>query len=253
MVAKNLNLYDVLVDLIPGTTAVIIIILPFTPEIGIAGSVGLLLLGYVAGRIFHALGSTGLLDSFRNWLEEHAFFYYTPDIKYGLSFRNRLRSVFSDDFDAFDGEIHDSEERVTRAVIRKLEREVGVFTEIGSGNIKSHSSIDKSVPDDVLYLKYFGENHLYGKNTLYRKYEILSTFYRSLWLAFLTLSITYVLFSVYILCSDGGLLLSPDNAAGIYLLLALFFLLISFLCLRQRLKFRFKKSRAFIIDLYQNL
>lgn len=269
MAIGNLNLYDVLVDLVPGTFLIIALSPVFRlGNLSIAQGIGILLAGYVVGRLLHAIGSFGWVDSLRIDLEERFLQEYAEDRKYGLSFRNRLKSYYDDNNgfshpdDNLDGEIIDS-------AIERLESEMGdVDAKEGfSKGIESHEDLENSksfkLTDDVLTLRYFGENYLFDKDTLYLQYEIMSTFYRSLWVA----SVLGALFYAIISFSNIGALLGlrpltfSIPLAGetaienvLYPLgFVLILIVISYISLRQRLKFRFKKTRAFINDLHINL
>jgi hypothetical protein len=270
MAIGNLNLYDVLVDLIPGAFLIIILSPLFRlGNLSVSQGIGVLLAGYVIGRLLHAIGSFSWVNDLRISLEECLFPNYAEERKYGLSFRNRLKSHY-DDNNGFSHPGDNLDVDVIDSAIEKLGSKMNdsnLRWELSDKDIKSHESLKDSkshkVTDRVLALRYFGENYLFDKNTLYLQYEITATFYRSLWVAS---SFSAFIYSLVFLLNIVGqvtfqsIIFPPLSAAEadigdvLYpLVFATISFLISYISLRQRLKFRFKKTRAFINDLHINL
>lgn len=256
MPVSNLNLYDILVDLIPGAVGVGLVISLFG-WMNLTATSGLILLvvGYVVGRIIHALGSIQPVIWLMKGLEDAVVGSYTRKRKHGLSFRNRLRTVFDDDFEA---ELADDnggriEREIVKDVVNALEKQLG-DVDFPRNEIKSHTEVKSSdtrkSTDPVLSFRYFGENFLYGRNTLYRKYEMLATFYRSLWLVSVSVSCLYIA-SILLTIPDWN---SPAESIELQLsLITILLLCASYISLRQRIKYKFKKTRAFFNDLYLEL
>lgn len=246
MPVNNLNLYDILVDFIPGTIAVGLVFAAIGPRsVTPAGGLALLVVGYVVGRLLHAIGSIAVVGEVMKRIEDKLLREYTEPRKYGLSFRNRLRTVYDDDVCFDEPADYRLQEEIVDSVVEELETRLE-DTDIRAGNLQTHEEID-----DVKSLRYFGENFLYGRNTLYRKYEMLATFYRSVWLVSITVALVYlgiVVGSVLNASIQGYPL--PLRRAGLMFFLAIVLLVVGLLLLRQRVKFRFKKTRAFINDLY---
>ena len=256
MATNNLNIYDILVDIIPGSIAILLIVGLYRPiNITPVGGVAILIIGYVVGRLIHAIGSINGINGIRRSIEECLFEEYLQKRKYGLSFRNRIRYQYGGEnkFRKIDYQMDNVEPEITDNTIKKMESYFDVDTKLSFHNIQTHDEFDPStneaITDDVLSLRYLGENYLYGKDTLYRKYEILSTFYRSLWLTSLAGAIVY--FFAYLLAITTGIgqLFHPSYYSIIYIIL----FITSIISLRQRIKYRFKKTRAFINDLQLQL
>ncbi|CQH55177.1 uncharacterized protein HHUB_2194 [Halobacterium hubeiense] len=230
MPVSNLNLYDVLVDLIPGTFAVGIGVLLFGPgNLTTISGLFLLVAGYVAGRILHAIGSL---------LRPAKLIAAVLAVIYGddVDGKGKVRFVRSRIKAAFEGNNDDSgleragsvDDEVVIEVVAKLEKRMsGTQTE--------------GKPDDIEPLRRFGEAFLYGRNTLYRKYEMLTTFYRSLWLvSVLSLFVVPAYYSVQV------------GSVAVFAIVAVL-LLLNLLLLRQHVKFTDKKSQAFFNDLHIEL
>jgi hypothetical protein len=279
MPVRSLGIYDVIVDLIPGTTAIILILFPFSPKITTTQGIGILIIGYVVGRIIHATCSITPIKKVRYSLEDHLPRKYANRKKYGLSFRNRLVGNFHEEseeiFDEFEA-TNQVEDSITRDMIEELSDRVDFEESITEGSINinkrdapesddgEYEIWDSEQPDDVLSLKHYGENILFRNNLLYGKYEMLSTFYRSVWLVLILMPLFYwgiMLYNYWIQTSISKKLnifhMSPD-AVGTdpiltFLILPILFIICSVICLRQSAKFKFRKSRAFINDLHYEL
>lgn len=108
-------------------------------------------------------------------------------------------------------------------------------------------------------LRRYGENVLFSRDTLYGKYEILSTFYRHMTFISVLSLIVYVpyttlhLFGVSILTDVSGpapISGLPDSILFLILIIAIFSL---FLCQRQWRNWTKSKNRAFVNDLHTYL
>ena len=267
MAAANLRLYDVIVDLVPGVVAVVLV-LALVPgawdQIGAFGGVSLLFVAYAIGRLFHAVGSTSPVERIRNKMESAVLGNFLTYRRHGLSFEHRLNATLEtdtgpegDDSDlpAPPREFSSAERRVHRNAVEKLEAKLKAPTSVRSGDVPPLD--DLAVPQEPRYLRYLGENYLYGKDTLYRKYEMLTTFYRSLWLIFSLSVVTYAVISVlsgivHIVGVAGGVIPSAETTA-IYFAVAGGSVLVTYIALRQRVKYEYKKHRAFVHDLYIEL
>lgn len=258
MAVSNLNVYDILVDLISGVFAVGLIVGIFGPgNISFTLGAGLLLIAYVVGRIFHALGSFQPIQNYRRHQEEMLFENYLADRKHGLSFRHRMMSKYnsSDNDTSFDYETNGLEGRIIEDIVGEFNERWNDELKLEEGGIKSHnesaSSSTYEETDNILSARYYGENYLYGHNTLYRKYQMLTTFYRSLWL------ISFLGFILYLFLAAVGLVsLYFDSNLGFYnisyLLVSIpLLIIIGYVSLRQHIKFKFRATRAFINDLHR--
>lgn len=268
MAVNNLDLYDVLVDLVPGTFFLFLLILLFQiNNITTGQGFGLLLIGYVVGRIIHAVGSLPKLAWLRIRIEQRCLSEYVRDRKHGLSLRNRLRSQYNDDRELeyeeseLESDIVDSTiSRLTNRLIDGQENQNDNQSYFENDEIETHDEIktqsDLENSDDILTMRYYGENYLFDKDTLYSRYEIMATFYRSLWIASFFGVIAYTAAFVNFLLlnySDIRVLNinHPMLSEPVILLLVIGFLIIlAYISIRQRIKFRFKKTRAFINDLH---
>ena len=264
MAVGNLNLYDILVDLVPGTFFIILLApLIRLNSISIGQGIGLLLISYVVGRLIHATGSLSFMSRVRLYLENKVLGDYLHNREHGLSFRQRLMNYYNeeDDFNYTESE-HESD--VIEQTISKLESKISGEdgASINDNRIQSHKELRESRPleptDNLLTLRYYGENYLFDKDTLYLQYEITSTFYRSLWtVSFLGVLIYIIALLNSILIRFGVQILTLENVRILdivpILVMIIVLLIVSYLSLRQRIKFRFKKTRAFINDLHINL
>lgn len=270
MPVGNFNLYDVLVDLVPGVAFIFLLVrLLQIDDITAGQGIGLLLIGYVVGRVIHAVGSLPQMTKLRIYLEEKLMGEYLDEREYGLSFRHRLMSYYNEKND-FGYEESDLESKVIKNAITKLGKKIDEKEDesiIEETEILNHDQISRSngveSTDNILTLRYYGENYLFDKNTLYLQYEITSTFYRSLWVVSTLSIILYTAGLVahgfnYVLleCTEIRFISQqyttiPEVAYIIFFIPILF--VIGYISLRQRIKFRFKKTRAFINDLHINL
>lgn len=267
MAAANLRLYDVIVDLVPGVVAVVLVLaLVFSSwnQIGAFGGVSLLFVAYAVGRLFHALGSTSPIEQLRNWMESKVLNGFLTKRKHGLSFEHRLHATLqtaasSEGEDSSPPppprEFSNAERRVHENTVRKLEETLKAPTSVRSGDAPIPD--DSPVPKEPRYLRYLGENYLYGKDTLYRKYEMLTTFYRSLWLIFFLGAVTY---GAVVVASGIGYVISDSSGALAFvriqstrICIVIGTALTAYIALRQRVKYEYKKHRAFIHDLYIEL
>lgn len=120
----------------------------------------------------------------------------------------------------------------------------------------SHFTLDPETEDenqwesDYEYLEHLGHSVLHKESTLYRRYTILTTFYRNLWVA--------IVFGTMVIAIEGvlGTLVGSEAVSLSYsdFLLGLFpalILVIAVLILSVRwLEFRYRRLRALINDLY---
>jgi hypothetical protein len=185
--------------------------------------------------------------------------------RHGLSFEHRLDATLGtetgpdgdeSDVSAPPREFSSAERRVHRNAVRKLESKLKAPTSVRSGDVPPLD--DLPVPQEPRYLRYLGENYLYGKDTLYRKYEMLTTFYRSLWLIFFLSAVIYGVVSIgsvvaHTLVGTGAGVVLGVKTTVAYLLVAVVAAFSTYVALRQRVKYEYKKHRAFVHDLYIEL
>lgn len=265
MAVQNFSTYDLIVDLVPGVLAVFLLV-PLFPAEGIIArlftggqllaGVYVLILGYGAGRNIHDIGSI-------DWIEA------------------RINSVecrfFAEDENEWSGvnestpvdEIVDIVHRqpVLARVPAIVKRTLPDLIREQYGEGSSAKSVRKA-----------GEARLYGEDTLYRKYEILSTFYRSIIVVTFGAAMLYYLhllaiyfplkFDLYAASSYNGIYYIEPIEYGIYqsiwytatsggnfLVVLTPFLLTaaSILAIRQRRKYIHRRERAFLLDFYEAL
>ncbi|MEA1932432.1 MAG: hypothetical protein U9O06_12925, partial [Euryarchaeota archaeon] len=98
----------------------------------------------------------------------------------------------------------------------------------------------------------YGEHLLYPDDTLYRKYDILYTFYKNMTILFVISGLSYFILSYLIIEGTSLIGVSPriSNVDGpILAWVGLLFLSISTVCYKRQDDWRKRKNRAFFNDL----
>lgn len=232
MVVQKFTSYDLIVDIIPGLLAVFLtaLLLPTGLEIGFTNSNPILtggavfVLSYFVGRLFHGLGSV------------------VDDSLVG-EFLSNSRKIELMEQENGEASIPGVSERVLSEVIEALHSRMG-----GERSSKA--------------MKHYGENLLYEENVLYSKYEILTTFFRSIWIIFVFYSFIFI-FYPYIrsgfnfvfqgLYANPGVLTSVTALPGIYPLFGITFALLAGFFINQWRTFQKRRDRAFVNDLHLHL
>lgn len=159
MQIQQFTLYDVIADIVPGGTALIVFY-----SVSLGGSTfqntnpifvgGILLLGgFFVGRIGHSLGSLG-------------------EKQYG---------------DSESSSSFETPEDCPQPIVRAVELELSNRLSALNQDEESENEEESVKADggencgqfDVHTKRKYGESILYGEHTLYRKYEMLSTFFRN--------------------------------------------------------------------------
>jgi hypothetical protein len=210
MAIQKFALYDLIVDIIPGAISLVVLysVLPtgvyqdfFGINASIVPSVAIVLLSYPVGRVF----VHGLSSKMENILRSCHYFLYKAyaNMSAWLSsppLNEILKPVFtdvkqtdSDERSKYDYNTHveqwlRAEENTPPAVAPSVVRDVrvGIVQLIGSDA-------------DVKALCRYGENILYSRDTLYGKYEILSTFYRHI---SFTSILAFAMYLVYLIIHE---------------------------------------------------
>lgn len=272
MPVQQLRLYDILVDVIPGITSLILILflLPkkvvnfvLTLPVGLASAVVLLVVGFVLGRIFHYLSGKAsdyiaipvyrlifLLqdDSNPRGKKWHHFLMNLQSQHRSIMIylrkclpveveENFLDPVIMDAQDAepvIDGEVY----QINREVAKKL---ATTFYQ------------EKELEPRPQVVRRYGFSSLYGKRTLYQRYNMLTTFFRNISFIFWTFSVimfiqlVLVELGISIGASSYWLLIGHESIISIGIL----FLGVIFS--RQLYEFSQKRNRHFIFDYLQYL
>lgn len=262
MAVQNLTLYDLIVDLTPGITAIFIFV-PLFPSKSLVSQIlfgspfrfglSLLVLGYVAGRLLHAISGSKIFEVVQRLTDRLYLRAYTTVLSVIL-WMLADRSWATDPLE---------DRSSLRRRARSIEERVRGNAETKSQQICAEACDNYIVADynkGIASFKHFGESLLYGERGLYRKYEMLSTFFRNLSLLFVLSSSIYTFYLhgiPYEHQIDGFVHKSiwtvNTTSPYPYEYAPYFFLTLGFLCYTQRLKFEHRRNRAFIDDLYLKL
>jgi hypothetical protein len=260
MAVRQLTLYDVLADLVPGSFLLVLagaIVLTVTPRslplgTGLSGGLFFVIISYLVGRVVHAIAGQELVKQFRKWLVDRWIFDrnrgnewdgYEPTVG-EPAFRKYLRPgrtgqdpdgvAVTDRTGGFDRAIEESLPGLAAAEFREV------------------SAVD--VLEEPSEFRRFAYSYLFDSSTLYQRYNIQETFYRNLWLV----STLGSLASLVVLAGLVGSVLSGDatGAGGkalTLLLLAVGLFGSSVLFALRRIQFKYRQERALINDLYIHL
>lgn len=262
MAIQNLTLYDFIVDLTPGIAAIFVFIPLFPPESLVAemlftGSlrfgVSLLILGYITGRLLHAISGSLMFEILQTSLDRLYLWTYAI-----------LISVILWVFPIRDTVVESLKNKLERRQkVRSVEERIKGDAKTRSQRVYLSARKEYHSPSSDLkrsHFKRFGESLLYGERGLYRKYEMLSTFFRNLAFLFSLASIVYLIYLhgvPYVYPVEGyvheSIWVANTMNPYPYRLAPYFFFILGFLCHTQRLKFEHRKNRAFVDDLYIKL
>lgn len=272
MPIQNFTLYDIIADLTPGITGIFVFVPLAWSESLVQKAlfsspfkfgVSLLVFGFVFGRLLHTISGSKPVEILRSLADEiytkiysgifsdraHQAITESQVCNLAPSFLTRLVEAVSTHFDgganskSFEDRIESLPETKSQKICVNSRDEYLAFGK-GSAGTKR--------------FEHFGESLLYGERVLYRKYEMLSTFFGNL--AFL-FSIGAIVYGAYV-CGVPyfsrpfpyeSLWTANTTGPYPYWWTVPFFLLLSFLCHTQRLKFEHRKHRAFVDDLYLKL
>lgn len=288
MPLQQFSTYDVIVDIVPGGFFFILLfgILPmewteFLVGNALIAGVSLLLGGYFAGRMIHGLSgfavkanldlnSPQLVELFdesvaivlappllmsRNLAEvfkpfSHQFIQRDKILSWGNNDSSATDNQIEKWFEGKKENVPDSVDwRVVNSVRRQL------FKEMRSDPNGTYGPIPDSHPKAK---RRYGENILYGENTLYHKYQMLVTFFRNTMMITLPFGLLYGIVSAGLFLGihldqeigrDFTLLL-PN---GVYAITAISLISIFVIATSQRRKFLARMHRAFIYDLHRQL
>ncbi|MCG1001894.1 MULTISPECIES: hypothetical protein [Halobacterium] len=264
MPIQQLRLYDFLVDVFPGLSAIYLIQLiipvgelPFrTPSAsGILIAVILVGAGYLIGRLIHSLSST-----FSKILD-----HIVPAAKYppgDYSIGNRLwyefrkslpvedREKIVDDFFADDwapGRVNGPTLQVRYPyvdfdIIQNIKRR---FEEVY--NFDPENAEERTI-------RHFAYSELYDSQSLYERYNILATFFRNIaftfWIAFI---ITLTQYLMYLSDTSGRKVPVPWLQEQNSWILLIFLFAVSVISSRQLFKYSFRRNRHLVIDFYNTI
>lgn len=244
MDTSNFKLYDLIVDIAPGMLLIGLVI-PLFPAGSVIGEVvepssltfgvWVLFVSYIVGRLVHGFSAT-VFERLHTKNDE-------PDD----------RGWFSDELTARDSDT--SEESKFRESIREL-----IVSDSTSASDTDTTEVEVSSTDGSYEKLYtFGENVLYSRESLYRKYEVLATFYRSLIVVFTIASVLYAFHAVittlclYFSACIGystvwAGLVTRSYPVWFFWLPVFTFLSSAWLSRRRRKKFVDEKREAFLND-----
>lgn len=321
MPIQQLDLYDIIVDVIPGIVLGVLILpllLPYdigdsgiSVPTGAAMVVVLTTLGYVLGRIIHGVSSTKIFQAIRNVSIEFLFLPFTiatlllidntwmninesvflfalilwayliilfsgyrymkskrPNVGEGngskgnISIYKYLNQIFPIGSNLF-GDVRHFETRIEEGMYgRNLgDVEKGIYRKfVDEFESEFEISLVKAETDGLKFVadpeqvKYLSHSILYNKPTLYRKYEILNSFFRSLWFAFFILSFGYLieLFPLFVSVPFSSITIWSETADQFEIFAAitiLTFVILSIIFQIQQIKFENRKQRALINDI----
>ncbi|WP_152663281.1 hypothetical protein [Halorubrum saccharovorum] len=257
MPLQKFQIYDVIVDIIPGivfSALLIPLIIPSSRETnipavggGVAIAIVLLAVGYVLGRVVHSFSS--LFDS----IVRATIRFLEARLMRGRlagpisQARNKLIPIFGYHYTVED-HIQEAMSPITPFTLKT-----------GSSyrlieKINKKYEIDVDSLDHGEYLEeyeHFSHSLLYNKQVLYRRYEILATFFRSMYVLCFIFAIAYTISAYQVV----GLFERPllwnhvvkdyGTQAGI---LVGSLLLLSFIFAHQKRKFSNRRGRALIYD-----
>jgi hypothetical protein len=222
MPIQQFTAYDIIVDALPGSFA-LLLLLPILPmkfigfifKQGVASGVIIIATGYIVGRFIHTVSPD--LDEL-NILERN------------VANDGMATLVVSELADMMIGSSNESEEKVT---------------------------VPNFAGDNIEEVISYGQSILYGKDTLYGKYEMLSTFFRSLFFVLYFLSFIYLLRGLTELTFELASITISGYSSALpgfgYVLLAPIFYGLSKIGKYGWETFVRRKARAFIHELHREL
>lgn len=268
MPVQKLDIYDVIVDVFPGIiTAMLTIILlaplsllPEQPFGQLGVSVGILFLAlfYILGRLVHGIASG--IDSLVRWATPNL---HTKLLETSVRDTNVYRKLSELAF-PITGPHYTFEQHMQDglSVISPFTLKTTLAHELITSINESYDvKVDQIDNHDLSEVKNLSYSILYNKDVLYRKYEILATFFRSLYVVFFAFTIFYSLTSISVFTGSGGIIINQQTIWSTFVykypglaLLALILMLVLFIVfLHQRRKFSHRRGWALIYDTVNEL
>jgi hypothetical protein len=241
---SRFTLYDLVVDLIPGVTAILLFFWIYGSAelrelVQVYGTalptVALLAVGYVVGRLIHSISNADLVEKvgigIYNWIP--GFGSLEPKDR---RFSNRLAHLKdNEDEESLEKKIG---ETALESIFDEVELDVpDVDYEEGDAEAFERDSIG-SIPD-LRYARYVADTLTYQHQSLSWKYGILATFFRNMWPILIVASFGYLinLINRY-----------PDlNLASVGIFFGL--LVSGVVCIQQRFKFKRRQIRTMINEI----
>lgn len=273
MPIRQFDLYDVIVDTIPGFFAVgmIVFIAPnsFYSDIKsipstLLGGITLIIISFVLGRTVHALSGSlsTLIEKTLNSqflsLEEATYNRNISEAPIAFLFKNIRKSIPVEQGDP----IIELMIRDGRTPTELLEEgsEVSISSELPTSLLANRvyyrfvESHDLPIDAETKLIKRFGYSRLYSEGHLYQRYNILSTFFRNMsflfWIFTLITLVQLILYAnAYSILGIGSLWLSLDIGGFLPLTSILFAVIFS----RETYKFSGRRNLHFLIDYYIEL
>lgn len=230
MPIQQLRLYDLLVDIIPGTISLILLaeLMPhafvaylYSLPVGLASGVILIALGFIAGRIIHYI--SGKVSNFSFPIiyiiiipmkeYENRERYDSPHQKILIWILKRVQFLFIEVRKSLPIEV--KEERVdiwlkkgesAEPIINGESQQINpeVIQELNN-EFYSRYGFQKNSPEVV---RSFGYSALFGKQALYQRYNMLTTFFRNIsfifWVFSIITALQLVLPMLNIYIGDGN-------------------------------------------------
>lgn len=272
MAIQKFALYDLIVDIIPGAILLVVLysVAPISLYEGFFGiseslvpGIAVILLSYPVGRIV-VHGSSSVLEDRLLSL----YHYSVTKLRYYLGSPSRVSR--NDNTEVQSNEESDNETSSIKGHDKKeddlLESWYGETGTIPSGvssfvikEVKNGLEDIAGAETDTESLRRYGENILFPRDTLYGKYEILSTFFRHMTFISLLSIVIYVLYALLHLTG-----LSAQSAVNgsapihswppiLLISLPIAALAIFVLCIWRWVDWIKSKNRAFVNDLHSYL
>lgn len=238
---SRFTLYDLVVDLIPGVTAILLFFWIYGPAdlrelVQVYGTalptVALLAIGYVVGRVIHSISNADCVE------------------KLGIGIYNRVPG-----FDSLEPKDRKFSNRLAylkdTEQAEPLEKEIGetalesIFDEVGldvpdveydEGDAEAFARGSIGNIPDLRYARYVADTLTYQHRSLSWKYGILATFFRNMWPILIVAAFAYLI-NRY-----------PDmNLASVSIFFGL--LVSGMICVQQRFKFKRRQIRTMINEI----
>lgn len=276
MSVQQFSAYDIVVDVVPGSVGLIaaVLLLPqpalsyVTSLSGVVSGITLLIGGFFFGRVVHSLSST--VPEYERLQEvSESYAHDDDDLDEDTSLTTRVALTLarfspelgslilliqyvtgmSDNSNLEDwlrGTTDPPEDvdtlvvsRVRRSLCSKMGHPEGALPVHPSGMVK------------------YGQNILFSRNTLYTKYEMLSTFFRNVSFLLFLFSLTSAIYALVSLTEPGAVLrsfvVSLPFSPTIYLVFSTAGFLLSMIARSRKKEFERRRDRAFIYDLHELL
>lgn len=263
MAVRQLTLYDVLADLVPGAFILVLASVALTIgglqelklSIGLGGGLVFVIMSYLVGRSLHALAGQERIKKYRKTLDDRIYRRnqekewngYEPTMS-EPAFRKYIKEVGCEPYDK-QPIITDQEGRFNRRILEALPtRAASNFREVSEDDICEYPT----------EFRRFAYSYLFDSATLYQRYNIQETFYRNLWLAstlgWLTFGLLTIIFGIVTAASAIIEPVSPFIWDPIVAsLIAILLVASSILFAIRRIQFKYRQERALINDLYLHL